>query len=561
MVRNYIKKGPRHSKETLEKAINEIKTENKSIRVVAAKYGVPKSVLGRLLIKQGEAKRGRKQALNPEDETRLASHLAILAKWGFPLSREDVRCVVRDYVEQHGLQTPFKDKKPGADWFRAFSKRNSLKLKNLESLEQSRRSNTSDPFLIYGFYDLVETKLKELNLTDKPKQIWNLDESGFSHDPKGVKGVAHTTQKVHRTIMGSGKENTTVMACCSADGDLLPPMIIYKGEKLWTSWKAENDIPGTMYAVSRKGYITTEIFHDYFVKFCSTIKERPLLIIYDGHATHLDSTTIEKAIKENISIIKLPSHTTDLLQPLDKCCFKPLKQAWSKRLIEWQRQNQRKLYKSEFTEILCEIWKPAFQPAVVKKGFESTGIYPLNITKYPVERLDPTKLERYRRHLRERELGQNQMSAAAPESFSMPLAQPSSDKDEPPQPGCSFWTSTPTRSRVESVADEVPLDVSASSSFEHLLLEKINKTPAVPKKRKMVDCSAKVITSDEFLNLIKEANAPKPKKTKKGSTYSVDKTKKKRNSKKKNCLKIILIAKNQMPMRNGKVLGVTINSS
>lgn len=76
-----------------------------------------------------------------------------------------------------------------------------------------------------------------------------------------------------------------------------------------------------------------------------------------------------------------------------------------------------------------------------------------------------------------------------------------------PQPSCSFSsTSTPNKPRVDVVENVTPLDVSASSSFEHILLNKINKTPAVQIKRKRIDCSAKVITTEEFVHFMKESN-------------------------------------------------------
>lgn len=52
-----------------------------------------------------------------------------------------------------------------------------------------------------------------------------------------------------------------------------------------------------------------------------------------GHVTHLDKTIIENAIKSRVTLLKLPAHTTDLLQPLDECCFTPLKLKWNERLI------------------------------------------------------------------------------------------------------------------------------------------------------------------------------------------------------------------------------------
>lgn len=131
------------------------------------------------------------------------------------------------------------------------------------------------------------------------------------------------------------------------------------------------------------------------MKFCSTITERPHLLIFDGHLTHLDLVTVENWVKENITIIKLPSHTTNVLQPLDKCCFRRLKLEWGKRLIKWQMENQRKLTKPEFADLQCETCHEALKPETVISGFVSTGMYPVKRLKYSISRFDTIKLERY----------------------------------------------------------------------------------------------------------------------------------------------------------------------
>ena len=58
--------------------------------------------------------------------------------------------------------------------------------------------------------------------------------------------------------------------------------------------------------------------------------ERPMLLIFDGHLTHILVAIYEKAIHAGIHIVKLPPHVTDKLQPLDITCFSPLKGYWEK---------------------------------------------------------------------------------------------------------------------------------------------------------------------------------------------------------------------------------------
>lgn len=124
-----------------------------------------------------------KLALSEVAEATLAEHLRMMAKNGFALSKEEVLDVVKDYVEQKSLTVPFKNNRPGHDWYKGFCTQQKLSLKKMQSLDKARRLNTSDPFLIYEFYDLVEKSIVNLGLQDKPSHIYNLDEIIFCADP------------------------------------------------------------------------------------------------------------------------------------------------------------------------------------------------------------------------------------------------------------------------------------------------------------------------------------------------------------------------------------------
>lgn len=63
-------------------------------------------------------------------------------------------------------------------------------------------------------------------------------------------------------------------------------------------------------------------------------------MVFDGKIDALRRWNHRKAKSENITIIKLPAHSTDILQPLDKYCFRPLKILWYKDLISWKMTNQ-----------------------------------------------------------------------------------------------------------------------------------------------------------------------------------------------------------------------------
>jgi hypothetical protein len=143
--------------------------------------------------------------------------------------------------------------------------------------------------------------------------------------------------------------------------------------------------------------MNTEIFNSWFLEFLKMVKERPLILIFDGHKTHISLPLIKLGQDNQVSILKLPSHTTSLLQPLDVACFKPLKNAWDNRLLQFQRDNNfRQLGKSEMVDLICDVWNIGLNPANIKAGFLKTGIFPVDRNVYPTNLFHPVKFASYK---------------------------------------------------------------------------------------------------------------------------------------------------------------------
>ena len=112
-------------------------------------------------------------------------------------------------------------------------------------------------------------------------------------------------------------------------------MIIFQGKNLQSTWQGNKALPETFYGISEKGWMTAGIFPDWFKQFVKEVKERPLLIIWDGHMIHISIDLVKEAKKEYITIVKYLPHVTDQLQLLDVACFGPLKRKWESLLNEW----------------------------------------------------------------------------------------------------------------------------------------------------------------------------------------------------------------------------------
>ena len=84
---------------------------------------------------------------------------------------------------------------------------------------------------------------------------------------------------------------------------------------------------GTM---SDSGWSNSNIFKKYLEEhFLPMVAppslEDPILLIYDGHASHKNPETIHWARENGIILFVLPAHSSHLLQKLDVAVFGPLK--------------------------------------------------------------------------------------------------------------------------------------------------------------------------------------------------------------------------------------------
>ena len=197
----------------------------------------------------------------------------------------------------------------------------------------------------------------------------------------------------------SGLEST--LAVCNATGKILASLIIFQGKNFQSSWREEIALPNTFYRVTRNGWMETDVFADWFDAFADENKGRPMLLLFDRHMTHISIRVIQRALSDNIHLLKFPPHVTDILQPLDKCCFGPLKHKWEDKLNA--RINEfgltKKVYKAEFFNFISSIWHNSMKKSNVIAGFVTTSIWPLNKERYDKSRFDIPLFEKYQKCL------------------------------------------------------------------------------------------------------------------------------------------------------------------
>ena len=125
------------------------------------------------------------------------------------------------------------------------------------------------------------------------------------HNPSKV--IAQIGRHNVPSITSADKGKThSILACVSASGQVFPPFMIYEWFKMFAEM-----IPPL----------------------------RPVLLVLDGHGSHITIDVIEYARSKEIHPLCLPSHTSHILQPLDVGVFKSFKSFFSKPCRQYMAKN------------------------------------------------------------------------------------------------------------------------------------------------------------------------------------------------------------------------------
>jgi transposase-like protein len=224
------------STEDLDEAMRRVQNKDMGVNEASGIFNIPSRTLRRHLI-TGKSKGplGRKPVFSAEYEKKLVTQIKKLEKVGFAPERKDVKEMAFQLAKKCNIKNPFSENSESAGnvWFSGFMARN-------PELSQ-RKSKGLSLFRAYGvnrkdvkeFFDLLAKIYEENDLANHPEDIYNMDESGIQVNNKPSKVVATKGAKDVYTLTSSEKgENVTVIACVNAQGNFLPPVLIYKGTYL-----------------------------------------------------------------------------------------------------------------------------------------------------------------------------------------------------------------------------------------------------------------------------------------------------------------------------------------
>ncbi|CAD6211370.1 GSCOCG00010982001-RA-CDS, partial [Cotesia congregata] len=266
-------------------------------------------------------------------------------------------------------------------------KRNNLTARCPESISKGRAVITKE--LIRGWFSGLQKYLEEEGVADileDPTRILNGDETSLQLCPKTGKVIAPVGYKnVYQVSTGLEKEAITVLLFFTASGETLPPCVVFPYirpprdliESMPDEW---------ILGKSETGWMKTDVFYDYCTKSLNpwlTEKniKRPVLVLVDGHKSHLTLKLSEFCAENQIILYPLPPNTTHMMQPADVSVFKPLNPEWQKTVRDWQMQPENlnsHLSKNKLCPLLKKLLDSTNLSDTIKNGFKRTGLYPFD---------------------------------------------------------------------------------------------------------------------------------------------------------------------------------------
>jgi len=381
--------------DSMKQALEAIKA-GRSQREVAAQFKISRRTL-RNHIKSGSSAKemGRNSVLTSEQERDLVGRIIRFADVGMPLTTATVRRYVYDFCEKNAIRTPFNARKgmAGKDWFKAFLKRNSDVAQRRAQHMNPARAQKLNRYIVNNYFDKLEKVLSDMDLFDKPDRIFNIDEKGCQlavHHQQKV--LAKTGSKRVHLVAPEHGENVTVVACANAVGNVIPPIIIFKGKR--RNDALGDDLPsGSVVEMAPKGSMTTEIFIRWLEHFAKYKPAGNVLLVFDGAASHLNPDIVDEADTHGIRLFCLPSNTTHELQPMDKSCFRAFESHWDDEVLKfWRQHPDRVLTKARFGKIFTPVWMKTMTLTTIVHGFKATGIYPYDRHVIPDSAFAPSDI-------------------------------------------------------------------------------------------------------------------------------------------------------------------------
>jgi hypothetical protein len=228
-----------------------------------------------------------------------------------------------------------------------------------------------------------------------------MDETGFAvGETQSTRIIVVSTMKPNWKITAGKQEWITALECIAADGDALPPMIIFKAKNTNTGWIPKKMPSNWHFSTSNSGWTSNS--HGF--KWLRNVFEpesheksgnRPRLLFMDGHYSHITGDIIALCMENDINLLILPPHCSHPLQPLDIGVYGPLKRFHAQEVDRYPRVGIKRIQRSHWVEILKSIREKGLIPLNIRSGWRAAGLIPFLpervLANLPLQAVEPPR--------------------------------------------------------------------------------------------------------------------------------------------------------------------------
>jgi predicted hydrocarbon binding protein len=377
----------------LQLAIAAVLSKEYTCHTAATVFNVPRRTLYDR-VKGGKKARNNahesEQILTNAEERELVRWITLLTISGYPPRYETLRRLAeiireRCIKETEGeIQATVYDN-IGKEWVQRFLRRHSeLASVRPQSIDIVRIKDTS-PERLKRWFDDLEKVLAEFNI--KIENIYNMDESGFAIGEKEAgRCIINANIRQQFQAKPGRQEWVSVVECICSDGTIVPPLVIFKAEKLSTQWIPASIHGSWRFNCNSKGWTSNAHGLEWLVR-CFDPETRNKagdeyrLLICDGHDSHITAEFIAYCIDHKILLMIHPPHSSHLTQPLDVGVFGALKKHMASELYPLMCTGIARIQKVEWLTAFVAAHDKALSTKNIFSGFRGTGIHPFLPTK------------------------------------------------------------------------------------------------------------------------------------------------------------------------------------
>lgn len=122
-------------------------------------------------------------------------------------------------------------------------------------------------------------------------------------------------------------------------------------------------MPNTLFPNIANGWINGDLYIEWFKFFLKNIPSaRPVLLVQEGHSSHISIELIELARENNVPLLCLPFHTSHVL-PLDVGVFKSFKSNFFSSCQQFVAKHPGQVITTDFIpSLICDAWYPSLTP-------------------------------------------------------------------------------------------------------------------------------------------------------------------------------------------------------